>query len=942
MIKRHLMNLASALLLLVLIIGLLSCGEDPDNIIGSSEHNIQLEQPYTPSILADGLSTMDIWATVLNKDGNAARGMKVVFETSHGSISQFAYTDDYGNCKAILTSTASETDLIAEVKATVVDTAFNSLGKKVIEDVSLKLSTTKNGQSANRRLAKTANSDATLEIKFLGITLSAQAKDLVLPADGISQTLLSLNLFETTSRKPIKGEELFISASSRNMSASTFTDQNGTAQVAITSGESPAIDTLTVSFGNLLTRRIQLEYVEPKLSLESNVTELIADGKSMATVTATLLSQKNTPIMGANIGFSSTAGIIEPLGKTDNMGKANVRLIAGKDENSSVFVIAEFLALRDTIQVAFVKSSAENLKFYPDNEEPLLRDGTSEVGIQIKATDAANNPQANTIINLEAEYGTVPDTVMTNELGLARLTYTSDAGKSSVTDQIKASVGGKTWTTDILLYGLNVSVTALPDSLPADGAAVSQVNLVLRRAGTNVPITSYEIQLGASLGYVPASVVTDNHGQASFSFTAGDEAGTAEVQLYLGEIQEKLSIHLYKNFSTNLTLSSSNSFIWVRETGQVEETDIMATVLGVNGNPVSETHTVEFSITASPGGGEFLETPSGSAGQVVAVSTVNGTAKAYLRSGTKSGQVQIRARITDMPEVAAQSTKLVIRSGPPYMWIDPADPNNVVHHANVLVESGKHNTSFVNPLQEIEVTALFTDKYNNPVEKNTAVYFTTSGGSITSDALTDDLGKTTVTLQNSNPFPVIVSQDPGQLTGFHFPNPNDETVMMNLILPDYEGSEIVNSAGNMGPNDGIATIMAVTTGQDQFGNTVDVWATTQVIFSQALYRFTAEIDKDSVRVGERANIVIRCYDVNGNPVAAGSNLRVSTDAGKITASDLMPPAERYGYGSTYFVTQIINTLNPEEDKTKPANIEIELTSPNGDATIGLGVILVVD
>lgn len=930
----------------LLCIGLFSCGEDQDNIVGSTAHNIKLELPYVPSLLADGLSTMDIWANILDKDGTPARGMKVIFKSTFGKIEETAFTDDYGNAKSILSSIASETDIITEVTAFVVDTSFNSLGKNVAQNYHLILTPQKEAKvTPSTKLSKSvisSENEAQLEIRFIGVSISATTKDDVLPADGISQTNLSINIFETFSHKPVKAAVLFINASGRNKTASAITDENGLAEIAIKSGEVPGVDTLYVSFGNTLTQSLVLEYILPKLALESTLSEIIADGKSQTQIIATLLSQKNTPIVGANIGFSATDGIVGPTAITDNYGKATVFLVSGKNENPDVKIFAEFLTLKDTINVAFVNSVAQNLEFISLENGPLLRDGISERTISIKATDAEGNPQSNTIINLSALYGILPDSILTDETGLAEFTYKSDAGRIDVTDQLSATVGSKTWTNQLDLHGLFISVTVLPDSLPADGVAESLVKVELKRAGSNIPIVDYLLEFGTNMGNVPHSLKTDQRGQASFLYMAGEAPGTAEISTFCGELSEKVNVYLYKNFSTNITLASTNSFIWVKETGQVEETDITATVLGVNGGPTTGQYAIEFSLTSSPGGGEYLETTSGSMGNVVVAYAINGIAKAYLRSGTKSGHVQVRARLVDLPEVAAQSTKLVIRSGPPYMWIDPSDPNNVVHHSNVLVEPGQHNTSFVNPLREIEVTALFADKYNNPVEQNTAVYFTTSGGSITSDALTNELGKTSVILQNSNPFPVVLSPDVQQLTGFHFPNPNDEVLMLNLALPDYEGSEIINTAGSYGPNDGIATIMAVTSGQDQYGNTINVWATSRVIFSRALYHFTATVDSDSITVGERANIEIRCYDINGNPVASGSELTAFTNAGKITATELMPPAERYGYGSTFFTTQIVNTLNPDEDNTKPASIEIKLKSPNGDATIGLGVVLVVE
>ena len=1310
------------------LLALFSCAEDDNNIVGSTSHDISLEQPSTPSILADGISTIDIWANVIDKAGKPARGMKVVFESSLGEMTEYDYTDDYGDARGVLTSIASQNDLLATITATVVDTNFESLGKAVAQEYEILLSNT---QFGIEKLLKSvgpssiAQNEGDLEIKFAGISITAFAKEKVLPADGISTASVKVSLFETTSLRPITDGEMYVNSKIRPLSATLTTDSNGEGVFEIRSGENPGLDTLDVSFGNSIKETFTLQYVLPKMSIEAEQNKIIADGASTTNIIATLLTDKNTPIKDATITFSSNDGIVASEAVTDHFGKAVATLIAGKNVNPSVKIKAEFLGLKDSVTVAFVKNVAQNLTFTPannekvlrdgvstkklvlkvtdsenkplsaltinlsanigsiqdsvvtdatglayveytsdtgstnttatvtatidgkswtqridlqgillvlsatpdripadgttvsdiqvelkktesnvaitnydlnfgttlgnvpetittdsrgmasfnfvggtkagnaqitafcgkltetievtlytkstdkiititpENDEPLLRDGVDSKDVKIQVTDIEDNPQAGVTVELSSSIGTVPASVITNESGeatfqfvadagntnatatitaktdgkswtqniqlhglvltatatpdnisadgvstasvqvelkkavsnipvtsytmslgatlgsvprtiatddhgiasfyfvagkttgtseitiyygelskklnialvakstekkvvlqaesktailrdgsstkyisltvtdadnnpvtnlavnlganigsvpssvttdnsgIATFEYTADAGNTNATATVAASIDDKTWTLNVVLEGIIISVTATPDSIPADGSSTSQIEVQLKKAGSNVPVADYILQFGTNSGNITNSQKTDTEGKATITYTAGNSAGTANVTVYCGELSKTVQVDLYQNYSTNLTLESSNNFIWVKETGQIEESDITATVIGVNGNPTTSVYTVEFTISSGAGGGEYLETTSGSSGQTVAVQTTNGIAKAYLRAGTKSGEVQIRAHIVEKPEVAAQSAKLIIRSGPPYMWIDPTDVNNVISHGTVIIEPGKHNTAFANPVQEIGVTATFGDKYNNPVEKDIAVYFTTSGGIITTDASTDELGRTSVTLQNVNPVPVISSPDANQLTGTYFPNPNEALTMLNLSLPDYENSEIINTAGTLGPNDGNATIMAVTSGQDQNGNTVKVWATTRVIYSQALYRFDATIDRDSIRVGERANINIRCYDLNGNPVAAGSKLTVSSNAGKLSVTDLMPPEERYGYGSTFFSTQIVNTLNPAEDKTKPASIEIKLESPNGDATIGLGVVLVV-
>ncbi|HEX9972532.1 MAG TPA: hypothetical protein VGD14_10730, partial [bacterium] len=244
-----------------------------------------------------------------------------------------------------------------------------------------------------------------------------------------------------------------------------------------------------------------------------------------------------------------------------------------------------------------------------------------------------------------------------------------------------------------------------------------------------------------------------------------------------------------------------------------------------------------------------------------------------------------------------------------------------------------------NPIQDIGITVYFGDKYNNPVEDGTAVYFTTTGGIITSDAITCEKGQASVILQNVNPFPYLVSNDPNQLTALKIPNPNDNNLMLNTYIPDFDSSEVINSIGTKKENDGMAVILAYTWGQDQNGKLIKVWTTAGVVYSVGVRRFTAVTDKDSLSVGEVATIDIRVYDSNGNPVAAGSSLTVSTTGGELSDTNLMPGADKYGFGTTFFSVQLLNNLKPEEDEATTAMVKIQLDSPNGTGKISIPIAL---
>ena len=727
------------------------------NIVGSLDHDISSVKVSTPEILANGISTTTIQATVYNKDGQPAENMKVIFEATLGTIDEFLLTGANGRVTATLTSIASTMDLVSEITATVVDTSFESLGKRSAE-IPYTVDLTVPGYSQNSELSdqlkKAADNTAKIYINLIGVTMSVDIENDMLPADGLSETMISVKLRETSSQKVIDNALLGLSAKHGIIEGNAYTDSRGITEVALQAAQSAADDTVCVEYGNKLAKCIYVQYKTTQLSLSSDRVQAPADGESVIKMTATLVTHDNTPVTDAKINFATSDGIIEGFSYTNKMGQATVDLISAHDPNSSVMVTCRFLAQSDTMQVAF-------------------------------ATTLENQP--------------------------------------------------------------------------------------------------YSIIIG-----------------------------------------------------------SDPNFIWVKETGNLEQTTITATILGVTGEPVGNDIGVRFTILNGPGGGEALEPTSGSPLVTSVVKTVSGQAEAYLRSGIRSGAVRIRAELVDYPQVSAQTTNIVIRSGPPYMWIDPGNVNNVISRATLLVETGKFNVAFANPMEEIKISAVFGDKYNNPVEEGTAVYFTTTGGVITSDALTNDKGQTSVIIQNGNPFPYLTSDDPNLMTSCCVPNPNDESVDIDLTIPDFEGSLVQNTLGTFDENDGVPVIMAYTWGQDQDNNRVKVWITGLMVYSVGVREFTASSDKNSLDIGETATIAIRLYDMHGNPVAAGSSLTVSATKGAVSESNLMPSRERYGFGSTYFVTQVSNNLKPGEDDPGNSVVTISLDSPNGSGKISLSIYMTLN
>ncbi|MBN2008351.1 Ig-like domain-containing protein [candidate division KSB1 bacterium] len=1360
--------------LLLCCVMLLTCGKKKDdNLVGSTDHQVEAMRTSQPSILADGKSSLYITATVYDINGAKADSQKVMFETTHGTFETpfgkqqtYGITDYWGETRVELYSQASVEDIMAEVTATVMRTNVRTL-PKATDETPLLVAVRIEGMNGEpraftplRKTVTTAANSKSIQVLFLGVTVSAEIEETAIPADGLTQTKAFIKLRQTSNQKGISSDEVYISLKEGKVQSTAYTNYRGDAEVYITAADTALTDTLKVEYGNTLQTSTTVQYVWPILKLSTEETQIPADGKSKIALTAKLVSHVNTPIAGATIKFTADAGIITGLATTDKYGIATSELVAGTEPVSAVKVIARFLELSDTVSVAFgsqalnrieftdmttepllrdgvdsrtlavnafneldqpvpnavirlsanygavpdsvvtdqnghaevefvadngqssllttnafndVKPKAKSIKkraaktaakmssfdsaiesiqaqsqdvtatilatkgsiqathtvdlkgikfalsatpdsinadgvastyikaivkettsnlavvdhaigfasdlgtiptfaytndfgvamisfvsatqpgtatitatcgtieetvpvymlgslpkkiwFISENEDPLLRNGSDFTLVSIAVVNDLNQSAPDVIVNLSATYGSVPKTVWTNSDGQASFAYTTDSGESDGSTVITASWGNIQSSITIPLLGIQVSASADPDSILADGVSNSTIRIEVKQttshmaiggqwislstaSGTIAPSTStdaqgvayaqytsgttpglasvtvavgtlersvnlyllnqqpasitfdpdsepvlrdglstkdvsltvldeldqpvanFPIHLSTSAGSVPTQVITDNDGRATFQFRtdagtldadatitasngtlqntftislmglvvditpvpdtlAADGESTSEIRVEVKQLSTSLAVTNYPirfaatlgtitptsttddlgvataTYSAGVTpgisvmtvivgklvltkniflvsddpndvvLTVQSNYIYVKETGNVEQTQIYATVLGISGQPLESEVGVTFEIIRGPGGGEYLEPNDGSATVSSVIKTVNGKATVAMRAGTRAGTVQIRASLVDYPDVAAQHTSIVIRSGPPYMWIDPSDPNNVITHTTLMINPGQANVGFVNPLQEVGISVLFGDKYNNPIEPGTAVYFTTTGGIISTDAITNVQGRAGVTLQNGYPFPFLYSNDPNQLAAKTIPNPNDENDVIDITIPDYEGGVINNTAGNQGENDGVAVVVAYAWGKDQDGTDVKVWATNTVVFSRAIQEFSAEPDRLLIDPGQVANIYIRLYDIYGNPVAAGSSLTASTNKGELTRTELMPEAGSYGRGTTYFSTGLINTYSAADSVVEVANVKITLSSPNGSGVISV-------
>ncbi|MCZ6820263.1 MAG: hypothetical protein O7G31_12355 [Calditrichaeota bacterium] len=756
------------------------------------------------------------------------------------------------------------------------------------------------------------------------ITLTSGEESLL--ADGRSFTWIE-SVWRTQEGFLLKGIPITWETSAGKIAGAAFTDSLGVARALLTS-EASRTDLIAqvTARGNDLQAAIQVILKGINFSLTVFPTTMIADGQSSATVTAVLKeSTSSVAISGARITFGASLGTIPNSQATNASGIAAAILTSSLQTGISTIIATYGEGLVDTVQVAFSLSIPTNLDITAQPSE-ILADNRSTSRITAVVSDQTNNavPDGTPVnFNIISGSGTIESQKVTDG-GVAISTVTSGSTPDIAT--VVVQVGSLSDTTRIrFVTGPPASITVSADSssLPADGKTTSRIVAELFDSAGNSVIDGTKVDFSTSIGEITASVQTVN-GLAVAQFSSSN-TGTAVIQAQAGGIFGSVSMQLRPGPPNSVLLFFDPNSLGVKDSGRNQTVTITAEIVDSQNNFVADGTYVLFSIFAAPGGGESLSSST-------PLPTVNGRAHISLNSGIRSGSVRIMAQVTDalgialVPEVRAISTEVIIFAGPPFI----EDVNNrFTSHLSVgAAQTNVLGWGFVNTTTTM--IAVVGDRFNNPVPAGTAVFFTTTGGVIsTHTGFTNEEGVATVTIHTAQPLPDIMRY----YNTFDDPNKDHPNFALGTStipgpIPDFEGGQVVNSLGGVGENDGITRVLAVTEGVNSNGVSSRAWAVTSVVFSGLISTFNLAVFPTDLSPGEAAIIDFEIYDVNGNPIVPDSQITILASAGSLSWNSLATSDP----GTTTYQVSLTNDIDPSDPDAKATStsVAIQVTSVNGN------------
>jgi adhesin/invasin len=630
---------------------------------------------YPVSILADGLSTATVFLTLVDGEGLPVEGAKVTFSLTpeRGMIYPASTeTDSLGYAEATFFSEASVTDETVTVEASI----------------------------------SYENTDYTelVNIYMRGVSMTADADPAEMPADGVSSSMVTVVLKETTSGQPIDGAEITFGSTLGAIGGSAVTDDEGYANVYLLSGTTPGVAAVRAEYGGFEA----FTYVTLgtlQLTLKSYLPKMVADGGSSQMIEATLLTEDNTPVTGVEIDFKTSHGIIAKEGRTNSRGKAKA-LLTSADYVATATVTAGFSTSTKTVQVAFenpvvaLKASPMTVTASPSK--------TSQVTAYVSFGDGSPVPDS-TAVTFTTTEGTISSMRLTHS-GLA----TAELRPSGVADDavtIKARCGNTMGATQAMFIAdspAHVLVSATPATIPGGGGTFSTIVADIEDLYGNPVVdgtlVTFTVMSGNGI-VTPSALTSSGVATAQFAPTGG---GLATVRACCGTYCSDAGVVIMSEEAGTIVADPDTAWISVAGTGAGATANIVAYVYDSHAVPVDNGTEVTFEILHGPGGGEYLDTKSTGYGPVVR-ETAAGMASVGVNAGTKPGTILLSITAGDY---AAATAKIAIAAGPP--------DSILIGFGEVAVNNDGTYT--------LGVSAIVRDKYNNPVENGTVVYFTLDRG----------------------------------------------------------------------------------------------------------------------------------------------------------------------------------------------------------------------
>jgi len=636
-------------------------------------------------ISADGSSTSTISINLREtENNNPIPNTNIILGTSNGTIPSLVTTNTMGLAEAQLVSNTEAG--IATVTAT----------------VGISRSTT---------------------VEFISATPDSMRVDVVnssILANGSSITDITATVSDVLGN-PVIGTLLNVSTNVGLLSNSfIYTNILGEATVSLTSLAS-TLDTNAVVIYTVindtpsLSDSANVEFRGITLNISASPTQIPANGIATTIITAGLQeTTRGNPLIGTNIDWATTLGIIPANSITDNIGFASTTLTVGTTTGTATITASAGVSNSTTVE--FLPTTPANL-IITATTTSILADGDATTTLTATVTDTLGNPVSGTAVNFSAGAGNLSSSSITTDAnGLAAVTLTGTARTSDTTVVATAVVSGYPAVTEnvsIDFRGLTLLVSADPTQIPADGNSTSTISIDLIETTNGNPVSGKLLSFSTNRGSITPTATTNAAGEAFAVLTSSNTSGTATININAG-VTGSTNVEFISIEPKSIILSATETSIIA---DNLAATTITATVTDTLGNPVSGT-----AVNFSAGAGNLSSSSITTDANGLAAVTLTGTARSSDTTVVTTAVVSGYPAVTENVSIVFRGLTLLVSANPTQI---PADGQSI---------------------SAITVNLTETTNGNPVVDK--AITLSTDRGSIAASVTTDANGQATTNLNS--------------------------------------------------------------------------------------------------------------------------------------------------------------------------------------------------
>ncbi len=468
------------------------------------------------SIVADGVTTVDLSVTAVDEVGNPVQGAAVALTTEQGTFTN-------GESYLELATAAGGTSTVSLTGPASVDDLSGVIHASAVND---------------------DNISSDLQMDFRGISFTITSDFDALIADGNSLTDVEVLVRETSSGNPIVNRPVSWATTMGTITGITTTNTFGIASTQLVNDYETGPAVITASFGNLFTDTLEFEFVmqtvsEIQLDVSSN--SIYADGLASVDITLVTLDAAGLPLGNSSLTLNTdhgsfSGGVQELEFFTDSDGYAHVTLTS----EASVTDVTAHLTV--TLTEGSV-SAATDVDFrgltleITSQIDTLVADGSTLTDITAHLKETSNNyPVEGHTVQWSTTLGEIIESSFTDALGnaTAQLTASSETGTAtievSITQDLSDSIGVEFVPVTVESLAMEVSQS----SILADGISTAVITATaLDYEGNTVP--------GANLTLTTVNGSFSND-LASIDLTTGADGVASAVLTSSASREDLLSI----------------------------------------------------------------------------------------------------------------------------------------------------------------------------------------------------------------------------------------------------------------------------------------------------------------------------------------------------------------------------------------------------------------